>query len=249
MRSRQMTIGIIIGLVGIVFLGMLFLRKKPKELLSASNKIKDTIVDKTIPDSAVSFGYKCIWFAVKTSNQQKVIETLKIQNISKCNWKVGISKAYEGSIFITPTIDGWTLACGLGLPTGDSKESITEVKQILQTLSKEFGEAQFFCTHRVVEYHCWMRAINGQITRVYSYLGERGENIAIEGEPTDFEKNYKLVNTFSDEAKDEKYFDSKDLVIPDEDFLMKVAEHWSIDPTQLENRKDLSPSLGLIGQR
>jgi len=244
-----MTTGIIIGLL--IIAGLLFslFRKSPKGQKSTTNTTNPTTVDQNIPDSAIGFGYKCMWFAVKTRDQQKLISLLKIKNTSNCNWKVGIDKAYKGSIFITPTIDGWTLTCGLGLPAGDSKESISGIKKILKTLSKEFGEAQFFCTQRVVEYHCWMRATKGQVTRVYSYLGERGENIAIEGEPTDFEKKYKLVNTFSDETKDEKYFDSKDLVTPDEEFLMKVAEHWSIDPSQLEKRNDLSPSLGLIGQR
>ena len=244
-----MTIGIIIGLMIIAVLVISLFRKNPTRQQLTPNETKAETVDQTIPDSAIGFGYKFIWLAVRTNDQQKLIDLLKIKNISKCNWKVGIDKAYKGSVFITPTIDGWTLVCGLGLPAGDTKESITDVKQILQTLSKEFSEAQFFCTHRVVEYHCWIKATKGQITRVYSYLGERGENIIIEGEPTEFEKKYKLVNTFSNEAKDEKYFDREDLVIPDEEFLMKVAEHWSIDPTQLENRKDLSPSLGLIGQR
>ncbi|MFM2224831.1 MAG: hypothetical protein RJA07_1033 [Bacteroidota bacterium] len=205
-------------------------------------------VDQTVPDSAVGFGYKCMWFAVKTNDQQKLADHLKIKNTIKCNWKVGIDKAYEDSVFITPPIDGWTLACGLGFPTGYSNEAVDEVKQILQTLSKEFGEAQFFCTNRVIEYHSWIRATNGQVTRVYSYLGEQGENIVIEGETTDFEKTFKLVNTFSQEAKDENYFDNIDLILPDESFVMKVAENWSIDPTKLDNRKDLLPSLGLIGQ-
>ena len=244
-----MSTGIIIILLAIAVIVFLFFKNKSSEQNATNTSTMTYTVEQTIPDSAVSFGYKCIWFAVKTSNQEKLIELLKIKNVEKCNWKMGIDKAYKGSIFITPAIDGWTLACGLGLPTGDSKESIKEVKKTLQTLSKEFGEAQFFCTHRVVEYHCWMKAINGQVTRVYSYLGEAGENIAIEGIPTDFEKKYKLINTFSEEAKGEKYFEDTNLVLPNEELLMQVAGHWSINPTELENRKDLTPSIGLIGER
>ncbi|MBC7949768.1 MAG: hypothetical protein H7Y42_17925 [Chitinophagaceae bacterium] len=244
MANSKMTI-VIIGVAIIVIAVLVFIRNKPRN----QGPIPKETVDQTVPDFPVGFGYKCMWFAVKTSDQQKIVTLFKIKNSSKCNWKVGIDKAYTGSVFITPTIDGWTLACGLGLSTGESKEGIDEVKQILRILSKEFGEAQFFCTQRVVEYHCWIRATTGQVTRVYSYLGEQGENIAIEGEPTEIEKQYRLVNTFSDEAKDEKYFGNKDLVTPDEEFIMKVAEHWSIDPTQLGNRKDLPLSLGLIGQR
>lgn len=243
-----MTTGILIGLIVIAIIAVTVYKKKPlSEQIFYPSRVPPT-VDKTVPDSAIDFGYKCMWFAVKTDKRNRLAEILKLKNISNCNWQVGIDMAYNGSVFITQAIDGWTLACGWELPHGDSKEGIEEVKNILQTLSKEFGEAQFFCTHRVTEYHCWIKATSGQVTRVYSYLGERGENIVIEGEPTDFEKKYKLVNTFSDEAKDEKYFDNENLIVPDEEFLMKVAEHWSIDPTQLNNRKDIPPGLGLLGQ-
>jgi hypothetical protein len=249
MKSRKMTTGIIIGLIVIAVIAVTLFKKQASSGQTYYPSTVQPTVDKTVPDSAVGFGYKCMWFAVKTDNKNRIAEILKLKNISDCNWQVGIDKAYNGSVFITPTIDGWTLACGWGLPHGDSKDGIKEVKNILQTLSKEFGQAQFFCTHRVTEYHCWIKATNGQVDRVYSYLGESGENIAIEGQPTEFEKTLKLANTFSDEAKDEKYFEREDLVWADEELLMQVAGHWSIDPTKLDERRDIAPSLGLLGQR
>jgi hypothetical protein len=249
MKSRKMTTGIIIGLIVIAVISVTLYKKNPSSGQTYYPSTVPSTVDKTVPDLAVGFGYKCMWFAVKTDNKNRLAEILKLKNISNCNWQVGIDKAYNGSVFITPTIDGWTLACGWGLPHGDSKEGIDEVKIILQTLSKEFGEAQFFCTHRVTEYHCWIKATNGQVERVYSYLGESGENVAVEGQPTEFERTLKLANTFSDEAKDEKYFERENLVWADEELLMQVAEHWSIDPTKFDQRKDIAPSLGLLGQR
>jgi len=243
-----MTIGIIIGLI-VIAAAIRFIAKKFSSRQTYYPSTVPSSVDKTVPDSPVGFGYKCMWFAVKTENKNKLAEILKLKNISDCNWQVGIDKAYNGSVFITPSIDGWTLACGWGLPHGDSKESISEVKNILRTLSKEFGEAQFFCTHRVTEYHCWIKSKNGQVERVYSFLGESGENIVIEGEPTEFEKTLNLANTFSNEAKEENYFEREDIVWADEELLMKVAGHWSIDPTQLDDRNDISPTLGLLGRR
>ena len=189
-----------------------------------------------------------MWFASRTADKNKVAEILELKNTSICNWQVGIDRAYNGSVFITPLIDGWSLACGWGLPHGDSKDGIEEVKKILQSLSKEFGEAQFFCTHRVTEYHCWIKATSGQIQRVYSYLGESGQNIVIEGEPTKFEKTLNLGNTFSEEANYDKYFERRDILWPNEGLVMKIAEHWSLDPTQLDNRTDITPSLGLLGE-
>jgi hypothetical protein len=249
MNKQKMTTLIIIGLVVITVVAVTLYKKifTSVQTYNPSNVL--STIDHTVPDSAVGFGFKCMWFAVKTDNKNRLAEILNLKNISDCNWRVGINNAYNGSVFITPTIDGWTLACGWGLPHGDHKEGIDEVKNILQTLSKQFTEAQFFCTHRISEYHCWIKATNGQVERVYSYSGEAGENVAIEGQPTEFERTLKLANTFSEEAKDEKYLERKDLIWADEELLMQVAEHWSIDPSKLGERKDIPPSLGLLGQR
>lgn len=244
-----MATGILIGLIVIVGITLILFRKKstPEQIYSPS--AFSSTIDKSIPDSAVSFGYKCVWIAARTDKKNRLAEILRLKNLSECNWQIGIDKAYNGAVFITPAIDDWTLACGFGLPHGDSKEGIEEVKLILKTLSKEFGDAQFFATHRVTEYHCWIKATNGQIERVYSFSGESGENLAIEGEPTKFEQTLKLVNTFSDEAKNEEYFEREDLDWPDEELLMQVAGHWSIDPTKLEERNAIAPGLGLLAQQ
>ncbi|QNF33197.1 hypothetical protein HUW51_10835 [Adhaeribacter swui] len=249
MKGINMTIGIVIGFTVIIFLGFLMLKGRTTQ---ASPNISDKVLEtknQTVPDLPVGFGYKCMWFAVKTDDKAKIARILGIKNVKECNWKVGIEKAYAGSIFITPAIDGWTLSCGVGLPHDGSEESIYEVKELLQILSKEFGEAQFFSTHRIVEYHCWMKATDGKVSRVYSYLGESGENILIEGTPIGFEKSLKLANTFSDEAKDNKYFEREDITWADEELVMKIAGEWSIDPSQLDKRKDVAPSLGLLGQK
>jgi hypothetical protein len=219
---------------------------KNKQGLHKSNTA--TEADMKILDEPVSFGYKCMWFAVKSDHNEGLIKSLNLSDVRPCNWQMGIERAYENSVFITPPINGWTLACGRGLPHGDSKEGIEFVKDILRKLSNEYGEAQFFCTNRIVELHTWIKAIDGNIHRVYSYLGESGENIMIEGEPTDFEKTLHLVNTFSDEAKEKNYFERADINLPDEETVMKVAENWSINPTTLESRNDIMPSLGLLGE-
>jgi hypothetical protein len=205
-------------------------------------------MDMAVLDQPISFGYKCMWFAVKSDHPEKLIKTLNLINIKPCNWQTGIERAYDNSVYITPSIDGWTLACGWVLPDGGSKEGIDYIKNILQDLSRDYGEAQFFCTHRVTEYHCWINAVEGNIRRVYSYLGETGENIVIEGEATDFEKSLQLVNTFSAEAKDENYFERSDINLPDEETVMKVAENWSVNPSTLANRNDVKPGLGLLGE-
>lgn len=202
-------------------------------------------------DTPLAFGYKCMWIAVKTGNKEKVATLLGLHDIHAENWKKGIEEAYNDKVFITPQIGEWTLVVGNGLAGKNSKSELDEAnsyKDKIDKLSKEFGEAQFFATHRVVEYHLWAKSINGQTVRFYSYSGEKGENILIAGQPTAIESNYNLVNTFSKEAKDKKYFDRPDLITPDEELVMKIAADWSVDPTTLETRKDIKSGLGILGQ-
>ncbi len=200
-----------------------------------------------IPDSPVAFGFHMMWFAVKTENTKGVAKTLGLINVSECNWKGGIEEANNGFVFVTPAIDGWTLACGWGLPHGDSQASIKEVKRILKLLSKEFGEAQYFCTDNETHFHGWFKSVNGNIERVFSMFTEHEGLFTIEGQPTDIEITLNTVNPFSEET-DAEYFADEEIVFPDEDLLMQVAEVWSINPTKLEERQNIGKGLGLLGQ-
>jgi hypothetical protein len=240
---------IAIIIIVFVFIASPWVLNKIKNKQIPHNSNAANAADMEIVDQPVSFGYKCMWFAIKSVHTEELIKTLNLSNIRPCNWQMGIEKAYENSVYITPPINGWTLACGRGLPHGDTKEGIEYVKNILQNLSEDYGEAQFFCTHRVTEYHCWIKAVEGDIQRVYSYLGEANENIIIEGEATEFEKTFHLVDTFSVESRERNYFEREDITLPDEEIVMKVAESWSINPSTLENRNDIIPALGLLGDR
>lgn len=218
------------------------------------NKKMDKRSNKPLEESALildkpqGFGYKCLWFAIKSDDKEKIAELLKLIIIGACNWEIGIQRAYELDVYITPKIGDWTLVYGTGLLKDYSDQNINNIKSVLRKLSKEFGEAQYFCTHRVVEYHCWMKAINGEVERIYSYLGESGENILIEGKPSNIETQFNLINTFSEEAKEENYFNREDIIIPDETLLMEIANNWSVNPSELENRNDIQRELGLLAK-
>jgi hypothetical protein len=240
--------GILILIIGVLFAVMRSFGNNTKTETKAKKSKVET--NQTEIDSAVSFGYKTVWLAVKTDNKKRISEILKLKNTKECNWKVGIAESYNSSIYITPQIKDWTLVCGMSLLNGNNdKKNIIYIKKTIETLSAEFGEAQFFGSHRVVEYQSWMKAINGKIVRAYCFLGESGENLIVEGEPTNFEKEYKLINTLSKEAQNDKYFEREDLFYPDEEFVMKVAENWSINPQTLEERKDIKNELGIIGNK
>ncbi len=136
----------------------------------------------------------------------------------------------------------------MGLPTSDTLESIEILENLLNNLSSKYGEAHFFGTHRVVEYHNWMKSINGKIERVYAYIGESNQNIKVSGQLTLPEKKLTLFNSLSKEAKSNTYWDREDLDYPDEELVMKIAENWSINPVKLSQRTDIKQELGLIGK-
>ena len=239
-------------LLGLVIIGVLLFFNKNKqnnniESIILEQASKETIID-IAQDSPVGFGYKCMWIAVKSDDQYKIADELGIDKSVKTNWKSGIENAYNSSLFITPTIDGWTLIVGYGFPQEESDNELTKIKNLLNQLSSKFGEAQYFATHRVVDYHCWIKSIDGKTVRVYGYIGESGENIEVFGEETAIEQKYKLGNTLSEEAEqDEDYFSREDLTYPDEEMVMEIAENWSINPTSLDQRTDVT-GLGIVGK-
>jgi hypothetical protein len=219
-----------------------FFRKKKKDQRQPLPQPAVPGKDKSIPDKPESFGPRCMWFAIRTEDTQRVIEVMALKHSEPCNWAVGIEKAYEDDIFITPPIDGWTMVVGWGLPSADTPEGIREVKESLLLLSKEFGEAQYFITHRTVDYHLWMKAVNGSGIRAFGF-GE-GENVIIEGDPADFAA--RLDN--AEEVSQKKFTIVQNFTNPGEQTVMDIAGKWSVDPSMLSDRNDLEPGLGILAK-
>ena len=168
----------------------------------------------------VNFGYKTCWLAIKSQEPMKIAEKLGIVNPRSVDWQTGIDKAYQNSVFITPPVGEWILVAGTGV---DDSE--------LMSLSKEFGEAQSFGTHRGSGIHAWAKAVDGQIVRSF----ESSDNgVAESGKPTPIER--KLID-FSDEDS---------VMSVNEETVMQVAAEWSINPMDLESLEGIAKS-GLLG--
>lgn len=240
-----MKILILIGIVGFIVFSIWYAKRNGTTAQYVSNQ-KKILTEK---DTPIDFGYKIVWIAVKTDNKLELSKILNFKNPRPANWQSGIENAYERSIYITPSIGEWTLAVGMGLPIGDNIESIEKLEILLNELSSVFGEAHFFGTHRVVEYHNWMKSVNGEIERIYSYIGESSENIKVYGKPTKIEKDLNLLNSLSEEAKTDDYWNREDLYYADEDLVIKIAENWSINPTKLTERKDIKDELGILERK
>ena len=106
--------------------------------ISSPVEMKYITTKEPIPDTPVSFGYKCQWLAVKTDNQEEVVKVLGLVNPRKSNWEDGIKMAYSGKIFVTPQIDSWILVVSSDMLSSNQSEDDINLG-IINKLSKEFG--------------------------------------------------------------------------------------------------------------
>lgn len=210
-------------------------RSSPKSLWEQELEMKD-------PTKPINFGYKWVWVAVKTENTERLLEVLKLDGVKQANWVEGTLQACNGDVFVLPPIEGWILISGLGLPNPSSKDGVVASKLLIDKLSEAFNEAQLFGNHRVSGTAFWMKSVNGQTVRLYCIAD--GNNY-IEGELTDVEKKWDLIDTNSPEAQNEEYWDK--MVYPDAEHVLEVAKNWSINPMELEGKENVG-AFGYIGR-
>lgn len=190
----------------------------------------------------INFGHKWIWAAISTKDTDGLLNYLQLQKLKKANWVEGTIQANSSNVFILPPIEGWILISGWGLPIPDHEKGIERVKDFLNNLSQTFGEAQLFGNHQVSNSAFWVKSVNGKIGRLY-FIAD-GNNF-IEGKPTEVEKQWDLVDSSSKAALNDSYWEKKDY--PDVKHVLEVAENWSINPMELENRENLG-EYGYLGK-
>jgi len=179
------------------------------------------------PDLPVPFGFKCAWYEVRADEPLSVANRLNLRGLKSANWREGVKKAYEGSVFVSPSVRGWILAPGTCLfPNSPFPQAISPS---LEALSLAYGQAYFFATDRITETHIWARATSGVLDRGFGYSGESGEILWDHG------------SKIEEEA--EISFD-----IADEQTVMDLARRWCLCPADLPF-PDCTPALGLVGKR
>lgn len=219
------------------------------------------------PDLPVPFGPKMAWLALDTTETQAVADALGLRGARAATWAEGVRAAHQSSVFVTPPLGEWTLAVGAALFPPDRADDF--VKPLQERLSRQFGEAQYFCTHRDFELHVWARARKGRLVRGYGWLGQKGLTLWDEGGPTKEERDLgfspprgrapgvepapntdittaivrpddRIAVTAAGQVQD------RNAAPPDEDGVMQLASLWSIDPTSL-GRQFKEPVTGLVG--
>jgi hypothetical protein len=168
---------------------------------------------------------------MRTHDIEAAVSALGLAGAVDSSWNEGVEVAYSKGIFVTPPLGDWILAVGQAMfcEGNAPKESVAP---ILIKLSKAFGEAQYFATHRVVEAHCWALARAGKLIRGYCYVGDHCENTWNEGEPTKAEL-----------ALGKRTLESG----PNESQPMAVAGAWSVNPSELESNFT-QPGIGRRGR-
>jgi len=209
---------------------------------SISKSLGEQELEKRDSSKPINFGHKWIWAAVKTENTDSLLKILNLEKLRQANWVEGAIQAKGTDVFILPPIEGWILISGGGLPIPDHQKGIEKSKAFLNKLSKEFGEAQLYGNHQVSSSAFWMKSVNGQTVRLYCIAD--GNNF-IEGEPTEVEEKWDLIDTNSEEAQKEAYWEK--MIYPDAEHVLEVAKNWSISPMELEEKENVG-AFGHLGR-
>jgi len=188
----------------------------------------------TVPTPPEPFGFKIGWVSVKCENVDEVVHALSMRSPRKATWKAGIECAYQlKEVFVAPPILGWVSIVGFASGDLERQDSVAAAKRRIGMATPHFQTVCSFWTHRVVEYHHWIRATEGKISRCFAYLGERGEVLCNEGSVTDAERHLSFGSRPSGEWE------------PDERDVMTVARGWSYDPSSL-SAETAKPAMGIL---
>jgi hypothetical protein len=186
-------------------------------------------------DLPFAFGWNTSWCAVRCSQPDGLVEELRLRNWRRTGWHEGLTLAQEtDALFVSPEIGGWTLIVGNSLPFAPNEE----ILDLLADLSRVYGDAQYFGTSSVTEYHAWARAVDGRLRRAYAFSGEQGSVLWDRGLETQEEKDLGMI------FQEETILSNS----PDDSSVFRISGRWSLDPSQIEN-VTVQPGLGFLGYR
>lgn len=213
---------------------------------------KKAPIDKTPPyknnnnygyyDTPWNFGYNNNWIAVKTKDKEKLAGLLRCEYYTEALWIQYINSRAKGATFISPPVGDWTFVLGHAVGEGSTDKQIGIVENLLNRLSKEFGEAQYYSNRSALNQYCWIKSSKGEKARTYAYNGQQRKVIKSLGDLTPIELNLNL----KDPQNSNLIKSDKDPILPNEDVLFKIAHHWSIAPIGLDQRDDIGEGPGLF---
>ncbi|MFS8097853.1 HEAT repeat domain-containing protein [Lentzea alba] len=168
------------------------------------------------------------WYAIKTDNQQAVLEVCGLKdptpvtkilggdawNNDHHSWAKAEEHVRCARVYVTGAWDGWTLVFGEPFAHADRG-----VREICAVLSAVFGEVHYYAMHCQGGGNEWCIAEGGEVIRHYD---EDNPDEQI-GEPLDCEDGLSLPHDWSDEADD-----------LEDCYATDVAEAMSANPKYFE---------------
>jgi hypothetical protein len=209
-------------------------------ILPGNRQYKDDPIARDVP---APFGPGTAWLALDTADAAAVAAALGLQGTQEATWAEGVAPSHWSSVFVTPPVGDWTLAVSAAL--FPPRRAGDFVGPLLERLSREFGEAQYFCTHTGAGLHAWARARGGRLVRGYGWLGKEGLTLWDAGALTREERDLglRLPGARPPAAKQDEGAGAA----PEEGDVLQLAACWSIDPTTLDEQLK-EPRMGLLGR-
>ena len=119
------------------------------------------------PDGPMSWGaYKGNWYAYRSDDVEATLTHLGATVIKRANWTSGTVLAWmERSpwTFVPPAIGGWVVVVGKEFLPTYNDAAMDRWMSRFAALSEQFGEVQFFASHRVSGSVQHAKAVNGSI--------------------------------------------------------------------------------------
>lgn len=206
-------------------------KTSPAEEPTAQHMVQKAVIQSASNQKALiqeTFGYKCMWFALKNTDIDTILSNCShLTNAKPTTWETGLRTAKDSSdkAFLSGAYGGWTFLVGSGICEPTETENFMT---LMSEIGKCADEVCFFATHRVVELQCFAQSIHGKLNRYYCYCGESGHIYANIGEVTEAEKELSLnLPTNDDELFEEGFSDI------DETNILLIAEKMSMDPELL----------------
>lgn len=203
------------------------------------------------PDRPAGFGYRMAWLAVRSRDTGAVVEELGLVAAEPCNWKSGIGTVYDGQlgndhIFVSPPVNGWTFVVGLALPYPvTERASADKCMPLLKRLGRRFVEVQYFFAYPPIDVFAWARLLEGRVVRAFAITGS---GVVWNRGRTSREERALGLKLFDFRGVRGRKGDAGGEIIlyPTEEHVLRLAERWSLDPTELDSADIPTLNLGYI---
>jgi hypothetical protein len=224
-----------LGIGGVVFLGIIILHRRARELPPAANSDSKIVVS-----GQASAQGPAAWLAVHSTDLKTILAALELSHPVPCKCRDGIAGQRE--LFIAPPVNGWIIVMGSGLP--QPGRDVDACFHFLVHLSRILGHVQFFLADAAKHHHAWVRAENGRIKRAYAWVNETVWN---QGPKTlaEIELNMKCFDYGEGTPMEDRT--AKTIAAANVEKISGLAARWSLDPAALDDNGWI-PADGVAGK-